>query len=439
MRAAVDAAFAGLRWRRAACPSLGAWPHRGVRKAHRLRRRSQPDVRHRARHSPSPLPPGRTASSRSSTRLTAGGRVFSSTPDLAPTVGHWSNYPMTVARRLARNFPGLAVGADVAFKSTIPRAAGLSTSSALVTAMYLVLASVNRLSERAEFQQAIPTREALAGYLGSIENGQAFGGLRGDHGVGTFGGSEDHTAILLSEHDRLAWYHYGPVTRLGTVALAGRPDLRRRLQRSDGGQDWRRARALQPRGHARDGAGRGVAQEDGARGSSRWRTRSPAGRTRSTALQGHRRDRPADVRRRAAAAAAGALPRRGRRPGPCGDRGAAVRRASTISDASRTSRNAPRNSCSGTRCQRRVPWRDSHGGTARLPPRPSARDSAAASGRSCRSSMRLDSRRRGEQPMPPSTRARRRPRRSSRRVRVRAPWRLEPFGSGRVGKTRVAC
>jgi galactokinase len=144
---------------------------------------------------------------------------FHLTPDLTPAVGDWSNYPMTVARRLARNFPGLAVGADIAFRSTIPRAAGLSTSSALVTAVYLVLADVNRLSERAEYQQAIATREALAGYLGSIENGQAFGGLRGDHGVGTFGGSEDHTAILLSERDRLAWYHYRPVTRLGAVSL----------------------------------------------------------------------------------------------------------------------------------------------------------------------------------------------------------------------------
>ncbi len=145
--------------------------------------------------------------------------TFPLTPDLTPAVGDWSNYPMTVARRLARNFPGLAVGANVAFQSTIPRAAGLSTSSALVTAMYLVLATVNRLSERAEYQEAIGTREALAGYLGSIENGQAFSGLGGDHGVGTSGGSEDHTAILLSERERLAWYRYRPVTRLGAVAL----------------------------------------------------------------------------------------------------------------------------------------------------------------------------------------------------------------------------
>jgi galactokinase len=126
---------------------------------------------------------------------------------------------MAVGRRLARNFPGLAVGADIAFRSTIPRAAGMSTSSALITAVYLVLAQVNRLSDRPAYQEAIPTREALAGYLGSIENGQAFGGLRGDQGVGTFGGSEDHTAILLSEQDRLAWYRYRPVTRLGAVAL----------------------------------------------------------------------------------------------------------------------------------------------------------------------------------------------------------------------------
>ena len=27
-------------------------------------------------------------------------------PELVPAAGHWSNYPMTVARRVARNFPG---------------------------------------------------------------------------------------------------------------------------------------------------------------------------------------------------------------------------------------------------------------------------------------------------------------------------------------------
>ena len=43
--------------------------------------------------------------------------------NLTPPVGEWINYPMTVARRLARNFPGLATGADIAFYSNLPRAA----------------------------------------------------------------------------------------------------------------------------------------------------------------------------------------------------------------------------------------------------------------------------------------------------------------------------
>ncbi|NUQ19679.1 MAG: galactokinase, partial [Gemmatimonadaceae bacterium] len=40
--------------------------------------------------------------------------AFAIDPALEPVAGHWSNYPMTVARRVARNFPGLARGADVA-------------------------------------------------------------------------------------------------------------------------------------------------------------------------------------------------------------------------------------------------------------------------------------------------------------------------------------
>jgi galactokinase len=126
---------------------------------------------------------------------------------------------MTVARRLARNFGPLGRGADIAFCGTLPRAAGLSTSSALITAVFIVLAGVNRLAEWPAFTAAIPDDLHLAGYLGCIENGRAFGGLAGDHGVGTSGGSEDHTAILLSQAGRLTWYRYQPVTPLGSVAL----------------------------------------------------------------------------------------------------------------------------------------------------------------------------------------------------------------------------
>src|SRR5262249_45693685 len=37
--------------------------------------------------------------------------------EVIPNANLWSNYPMTVARRIARNFPGKLRGADIAFIS----------------------------------------------------------------------------------------------------------------------------------------------------------------------------------------------------------------------------------------------------------------------------------------------------------------------------------
>jgi len=137
--------------------------------------------------------------------------AFQIDPDLMPAPGHWSNYPMTVARRLARNFPGARTGADVAFVSDLPQAAGMSSSSALVTAVFAVLADVNHLATRPEYAANLRSLEDLAGYLSCIENGQSFGTLAGDHGVGTFGGSEDHTAILCARPGELVQYSFCPV------------------------------------------------------------------------------------------------------------------------------------------------------------------------------------------------------------------------------------
>jgi galactokinase len=138
---------------------------------------------------------------------------FTISPDLSPPAGHWSNYLMTVARRLAKNFFGNLRGADIAFAGDLPVAAGMSSSSALVVACFLALAAVNRLREREEFHGNIATAEDLAEYLGAVENGQTFRRLVGDMGVGTFGGSEDHTAMFCSEAGMLAQYSYYP-TRL---------------------------------------------------------------------------------------------------------------------------------------------------------------------------------------------------------------------------------
>ena len=131
--------------------------------------------------------------------------------ELQPPASGWSNYVMSVGRRLARNFGTPLVGADIAFASDLPHAGGMSSSSALVVATYLALNWVNRFDERPAYREEIHNIHDLAGYLGACENGQSFGKLVGDRGVGTYGGSEDHTAILCSKPGQLSMYSYNPV------------------------------------------------------------------------------------------------------------------------------------------------------------------------------------------------------------------------------------
>ena len=138
--------------------------------------------------------------------------------DLQVPPSGWTNYPLTVMRRLARNF-GQLQGADIAFLSDLPPAAGMSSSSAFMVATYLVLAARNELSSRDLYRDHINGALELAAYLGTVENGQSFGPLAGDRGVGTFGGSEDHTAILCSEPGFLGQFAYCPARLEGRLAV----------------------------------------------------------------------------------------------------------------------------------------------------------------------------------------------------------------------------
>lgn len=128
-------------------------------------------------------------------------------------VDGWPRYVTTVARRLATNFPTARRGVDLAFASDLPVAAGLSSSSALMIAVFVSLAKANDLRSSEEFRREIFSREELATYLGCIENGEAFRSLTGDAGVGTFGGSQDHTAIMCSLAARLQQYAFRPLRR----------------------------------------------------------------------------------------------------------------------------------------------------------------------------------------------------------------------------------
>lgn len=133
-------------------------------------------------------------------------------PETEVPCNHWSLYIATVARRLSQNF-GKLMGCDVAIAGDLPPASGMSTSSALICAMFMVLDARNGLKKLPRFQESFKTEEELYEYFGCIENGQSFGALKGDRGVGTFGGSEDHTAIMSSEQGMLKVFSYKP-TRL---------------------------------------------------------------------------------------------------------------------------------------------------------------------------------------------------------------------------------
>jgi galactokinase len=142
-------------------------------------------------------------------------------PDAPAPTATWATYPLTVSRRLTRNFPSLTRGADIVFDSDLPSAAGMSSSSALMIAVLLALVRVNRLDETAEWTRNIhDMREDLAAYAATVENGSTFRALTGEAGVGTHGGSEDHTAILCSAPSRIAQYAFCPPRRERSIALA---------------------------------------------------------------------------------------------------------------------------------------------------------------------------------------------------------------------------
>lgn len=139
-------------------------------------------------------------------------------PALVPLSGRWAGFPMTVARRLAGNFPGARRGADLAMASDLPSAAGMSSSSALIVGTFLALAEANDLAATDTWRNRLSTPESLAEYLGCIENGQSFGPLVGDRGIGTFGGSQDHTAIICCRAGRVSQYAFCPVEHEADIA-----------------------------------------------------------------------------------------------------------------------------------------------------------------------------------------------------------------------------
>jgi galactokinase len=144
-------------------------------------------------------------------------RELSLDSTLEPEPGDWSTYLSTVVRRVARDFPAVKRGMDIVFASDLPPASGMSSSSALVIAVFLALDACNALAQDALYKTAIPSREHLGEYLGAVENGRPFGLTAGGLGVGTLGGSQDQTAILCCRAGVLSRYAFLPVRAEGDV------------------------------------------------------------------------------------------------------------------------------------------------------------------------------------------------------------------------------
>jgi galactokinase len=136
-----------------------------------------------------------------------------------PSFRGWRHYVEVVVRRLARNFPASAIGADVVIASDLPRASGMSSSSALLIGIATALLRVGGIKARDEWTTNIRDSLDTAGYFACIENGLSLGTLEGDAGVGTHGGSEDHAAIVAASSGHLSAFAFVPMRPIGSVRL----------------------------------------------------------------------------------------------------------------------------------------------------------------------------------------------------------------------------
>jgi galactokinase len=131
----------------------------------------------------------------------------------------WRQYVEVAAQRLARNFPGRAFGADLVIASDLPRAAGMSSSSALVVAVATALGRIALIQKDPIWRNNIRSTLDVASYYACIENGRSFAMLAGDAGVGTHGGSEDHTAMIEGRAGQVSAFAFVPPRALGSAAV----------------------------------------------------------------------------------------------------------------------------------------------------------------------------------------------------------------------------
>ena len=120
-----------------------------------------------------------------------GKREFDWTARLQPSApGDWENYVKAAAQAIAGKWP-VRRGINAGVGSDLPAAAGLSSSSALLTGLTLALLRANGINPRFEdLMDILPD---------------------GEHFVGTRGGGMDHAAVLAAEPGSALLVRFDPV------------------------------------------------------------------------------------------------------------------------------------------------------------------------------------------------------------------------------------
>lgn len=126
--------------------------------------------------------------------------------------GHWGRYVQVVLDRLTQNF-GTLGGTRLTVSADLPLASGMSSSAALVVATALAVADRHGFRGSELWERELGAdRLRWASYLAAVENGRSYAGLAGHAGVGTLGGSEDHTAMLCGTVGELGQFGFAPAT-----------------------------------------------------------------------------------------------------------------------------------------------------------------------------------------------------------------------------------
>ncbi len=135
-----------------------------------------------------------------------------------PEMQGWYAYPSAAARRLLSHVPTPSTGVRLVFRSDIPSAAGMSSSSALLVLSALVLFLVPEVASNPRLRESVGSVGEWCAFLGAIESGYDFGSMTGGSGVGLRGGSQDHTAIIMGREGEAGLFGYHPVERLHTLS-----------------------------------------------------------------------------------------------------------------------------------------------------------------------------------------------------------------------------